>query len=365
MMHIFESEISKMRRLIGALLFIGMTAGAVFTSYLVMTKTSQWPRTDDASVEAELVHIAAGLPGRIVELAVKENDSVKKGQLLFKLEDTNYRLLRDQSAAQLDATLAALRDASKLNLVTKENAASATAEIDRARTNLNLADSTVKRLEPLAADGVTSQQTLDVARTALADAKVSLTVAQRTAHAAAYMIKSTDALEAEVRVAKAALALTEHTLSRTEIRAPFDGKVTGLKISEGSWVLPELAIFTLIDTSSWHVVGFFRETDLAKITPGQSVRVRVEAQPDTPLEGRVESIGWGVMSTDSLTLNGVLPFVSTSTDWVRLAKRFPVRISFDDAASASEWLRVGASASVVLEDQAGDTKADSNHSSDD
>lgn len=266
MMHIFESEISKMRRLIAALLFITMTAAAIFTTYLVMTKVHHLPRTDDASVEAEMVPIAAGLSGRISKLAVKENDSVKKGQLLFKLEDTNYRLLRDQSAAQLDATLAALRDAAKLNLATKDNAASATNEIDRAQTNLDLAKATVKRLEPLAADGITSQQTLDVARTALTDAEVSLKVAQRTAHAATYLIKSTDALEAEVRVAKAALALAEHTLSRTEIHAPFDGKITDLNISEGSWVLPEIAIFTLIDTSSWHLVGFFRETDLAKIS---------------------------------------------------------------------------------------------------
>lgn len=348
----FEPEISASRRLIATILFVFVAVGAVGTSYFTLSTLSNLPRTTDASIEAEILHISAGLPGRIAILAVHENDSVVAGQLLFQLEDTTYRLLRDQSQAHLDATIAALADTARISSATEENAATARAEIDRAQTNLNLADATVARLTPLAADGITSQQSLDVALTAAADAKVSLVVAQQTARAASNLIKSTDALEAEVRAARAALALAELNLSRTEVHAPFDGKITGLTITEGTWVLPEAPVFTLIDTHSWHAVGFFRETDLAAIGAGQAVRVRVQSNPDTVLTGRIESIGWGILSTDGVTLGGILPFVPTSTNWVRLAKRFPVRVSLD--GELPDWLRVGASATLALQPETSD-----------
>ena len=346
-MDTLEPETSPRRRLVASLLFAGVALGALITTMITFGKIDHLPRTTDASVEAEVVHVSSGLPGCIVNLAVQDNDAVKKGQLLFSLDDTTYRLLRDQAAGQLDIAVAALNDATRISHATEENAATAKAEILRAQSLLDLAEATVARLKPLAADGITSQQELDVALTAVTNAQVSLVAARHTARSAGYLVKSTTALEAGVRTAKAALALTEHHLSRTQIYAPFDGKVTGLTITEGTWVLPEVPIFNLIDTNSWHVVGFFRETDLAAISKGQSARVRVMSNPDSPLDGEVESIGWGVLSTEGLTIKGILPFVPTSTDWVRLAKRFPVRVAIDH--TSADWLRVGASATLALQ----------------
>lgn len=343
----FEPEISATRKWIATAVFLIVAVGAFGSTYATLTRINTFPRTTDASVEAEVLRISAGLPGRIKKLAIRENDSVTKGQLLFTLEDSTYRLLRDQALAQLNVAVATLKDATQLSMATEENAATAADEISRAQTNLALAKATVARLEPLAKEGVTSKQSLDVARTAVSDAEVSLKVAGQSARAATDLIKSTDALLAGVQAAKAALALAEHTLSRTKIRAKFDGKITGLTVTEGAWVLPEAPLFSLIDTASWHAVGFFRETDLAAISNGQPVRVRVQSNPDTRLNGQVESIGWGVLSPDAFTINGVLPFVPTSTNWVRLAKRFPVRVSLDNATQ--EWLRVGASATLVLQ----------------
>lgn len=346
-MDMFEPEISSRHRLIAKILFIAVASGAFITTFVSCSLVSNLPRTTDASVSAEVVHIAAGVPGRISLLAIHENDEVSEGQLLFKLEDTSYRLLRDQALAGHEAALAALDDAIRLSKASEENAATATFEITRAKTNLELAIATVARLEPLAAEGITSQQTLDTARTAVLDAGVSLKVAQQTAHAAKYLITTTDALQSQVRVAEAALALAQYHLSLTEVRAPFDGKITGLEIAEGTWVLPEAPIFTLIDTSSWHVVGLFRETDLSAFSRGQPVRVRVQSNPEVVLEGRVDSIGWGVLSGDEVTINGILPYVPTSANWVRLAKRFPVRVSIEN--TSVDWFRMGASATLVLQ----------------
>ncbi len=355
-MDMFEPEISSRHRLIAKILFIAVALGAFITTFVSCSLVSNLPRTTDASVSAEVVHIAAGLPGRISLLAIHENDEVKEGQLLFKLEDTSYRLLRDQASAGHEVALAALDDAIRLSKASEENAETATFEIARAKTNLELAIATVTRLEPLAAEGITSQQTLDTARTAVSDAGVSLKVAQQTAQAAKYLITSTDALQSQVRVAEAALALAQYNLSLTEVRAPFDGKITGLEVTEGTWVLPEAPIFTLIDSSSWYVVGLFRETELSAFSRGQPVRVRVQSNPDVVLKGRVESIAWGVLSTDEITINGILPYVATSANWVQLAKRFPVRVSIENPSV--DWLRMGASATLVL--QSVDSQHDAN-----
>ena len=142
----FEPEISRKRRLIATLLFVGVALGALITTWVSLSKIDDLPRTTDASVEAEVVHISSGLPGRIVKLAVRDNESVTKGQLLFSLEDTTYRLLRDQSAAQLEVAVAALNDATRLSKATEENAATAKVEIQRAQSLLNLAETTVARL---------------------------------------------------------------------------------------------------------------------------------------------------------------------------------------------------------------------------
>jgi len=345
-----EPSVSKKRRLIATILFVIVALGAIITSFATLHRIDDLPRTTDASIEAEVVRISSGLPGRIVKLAVEDNQSVTKGQLLFALDDTTYRLLRDQAAAQLEVALAALSDATRLSEATSTNADTAKVEIQRAQSLLDLANATVARLKPLAAEGITSQQEFDVALTAAANARVSLQAAKNTAHAAGYLVKSTDALKAEVKTARAGLALTEHNLALTQIHAPFDGKITGLTITEGTWVIPAIPVFTLIDTHSWHVVGFFRETDLAAISAGQPVRVRVQSKPDTILHGKVKSIGWGILSTDALTIKGKLPFVATSSNWVRLAKRFPVKVTLDTSTeNAQDWLRIGASATLALE----------------
>jgi len=346
---------SKKQRVIATVLFVFVALGAAISTTITLHRISDLPRTTDASIEAETVHVSSGLPGRIVKLAVEDNEQVTKGQLLFEIDDTTYRLLRDQAAAQLEVALAALDDATRLSKATSTNAETAKEEIQRAQSLLDLANATVARLKPLAAEGITSQQEFDVALTAAANARVSLNAAKNTAHAANYLIKSTSALKAAVKTAKAGLALAEHNLSRTKIRAPFDGKITGLTITEGTWVLPGIPVFTLIDTSSWHVVGFFKETELASISKGQPVRVRIQSNPDTVIHGNVESIGWGVLSTDALTIKGKLPFIPTSSNWVRLAKRFPVKVALDTSdKTLNSYLRVGASATLALEH--GDSK---------
>lgn len=334
------------RRVIGWVLFATVAIGAVVTTWITLSHLSTHPRTNDANIAAEVARIASGLPGQIVAVHVKNDQSVRADDLLFELDATTYRLLRDQAAAQVAAARATLKDAEGVVQAEMTNAESARAEIDRASSNLALTQATVARLEPLVDQGLASQQALDEARALSADASVSLRVAEQTAAAATSLVKTTDAFQAELKAAEAALAIAEHTLARTSIRAPFDGKIAGLNVVAGSWVVPDLTVMSLIDDHSWYAEAFFPETDLAAISVGSPARVWIMSHPDRPLEGRVTSIGWGVQSTDALDLGGRLPFVAQTTDWVRLAKRYPVRITFN--SEHADILRVGASATVAL-----------------
>lgn len=342
----FDPEISTHRRITGTVIFFLVAIAATVSTWMMLSRIDTLPRTDDASIGAEIAHISAGVPGQLGSVDVAENARVSKGQLLFAIEPESYRLQRDQAQAQVDAARAALADAGRAARATAKNASSAEAEIDRAQSNLKLAEATVARLEPLAADGVASQQMLDEARTVAEGARVSLQVAQQTAGAADDLVANTEVLQAEVRAAETVLALAEHQLARTKVVAPFDGFVTGLTATAGNWVLPEQPVLSLIDETTWHVEAYFRETDLAAIAPEDKVRVRVLSHPQTRLTGQIDSVGRGVIGTEAIEIGGALPFVVRSTDWVRLARRFPVRIVITDPLP--DFLRVGASATVTL-----------------
>jgi multidrug efflux system membrane fusion protein len=143
----------------------------------------------------------------------------------------------------------------------------------------------------------------------------------------------------------ATVALAQRDLDNTTIRAPFDGIVTGLTMPAGQYVVTGQTVFTMIDTSHWEAVAFFRETELPNIAIGDEVEVFVMANAKFPVSGTVSAIGWGVRSADAATILG-LPIVSNSLNWVKVAKRFPVYVELHEPPTG--LMRVGASAVVVI-----------------
>ena len=121
--------------------------------------------------------------------------------------------------------------------------------------------------------------------------------------------------------------------------------MVGLTIPVGEFVVTGQTVFTMIDTSAWEAVAYFRETELPAIQIGDKAEVYVMAAPDQPVMGTVVSTGWGVRSEDAATVLG-LPIVSSSLNWVKVAKRFPVYIHLEDPPEA--LMRVGASAEVAI-----------------
>jgi membrane fusion protein, multidrug efflux system len=335
-----------LRKTLGILISLGALLGVLVTGVLVSRRIDERPRTDDAYLQADLVHMAPDVSGRIVELDVRDNQKVRRGQVLFRIDPEPYRLRADQARAAvsgLEATLAVTADqvASQTS-----RADAATHGIGAAEAQQALAANTLARIEPLLGRGFVTAQQVDQARTERRTAQISLLQARLQADEARQGIISTKPVAADLAAARATLALAERDLNKTVVRAPCDGRITALDIAAGEFAAVGVPLFTIIDTEHWYAIGNFRETDLAAIAPGQRAIVYVMARPDRPLRGKVESLGWGVASDVSATFLG-LPHVERTLNWVRIAARFPVRILL--TAPPEDIMRFGASAVIVIE----------------
>lgn len=319
---------------------------AVVMVWLYLRQAQQNPLSEDAVVGANLVNIAATVPGRIIAINVSENAAVRKGDLLFAIDPETMRLLVEQTTADLGIAEATLETQRRALKAETQNALIADQQIARARTNLDLTETTLKRLEALSPKGYVTKQQVDDARTLRNDAQISLAQAIKQADAASALVGTLDSSQALVRARQAALALAQHNLDNTKVYAPHDGRVVGVLNGTGQIIAPGQSVFTLIDTSSWYASATFPETELDAIKVGVCATVRILANSSIPIKGQVEGIGWGVSTEDLINIPRNLPFIPKSLNWVRIAQRFPVRVKLIDPPA--ELTRVGASAVVTV-----------------
>jgi multidrug efflux system membrane fusion protein len=338
-----EARGIRKRKPFGAAIALILVILAAF--FWVRTSLRAKPSTDDASIDAEVVHVAPLVGGRIIELAVHENQLVHKGDLLFRIDPVPYQINVAAAEANLDVARATVGSKRRFVATQRWNADIATEQIDRARDNLALSQRTQERLGPLAAKGYIPQQQFDQAKVATQDATTSLAQAEKQQSAAESAVDTDQAMVASVRAAAAALANTRRALSDTEVRAPHDGRIVGLNISTGELVAPSQALFTLINTEEWFASANFRESDLNRIEPGACVTVYSMIDRRVPIRGAVESIGYGVLDVDKINLPRGAPYVQPSLNWVRVAQRFPVRIRLENPPEG--LVRLGAS--VIVE----------------
>jgi multidrug efflux system membrane fusion protein len=304
------------------------------------------PSSDNASIDADTIHVAAAVGGRIVEIGVVENGRVRRGDLLFQIDPAPYAYDVAHAKADLAAAQAQLGTRRRLVSTQRSNTHITSDEARAAATNLALADRTVERLRPLAAEGYVPRQQLDQAETEARDAATRLRQAQQQ-HAAAVTAVDTDqAALAEIEARRAALNLAERHLQDTTVRATHDGLVVGLTDASGEMVAPGQALFTLVDADDWFAVANFRETDLKPVHPGDCATVYSMLDRRRPIAGVVQGVGWGVLDQDRINLPRSVPYVQRSLDWVRVAQRFPVRVRLN--APPPELARLGASAVVEI-----------------
>lgn len=334
------------RRTLAIIVALAAVGAAAFLGWRQISTADANPLSQDAVITAAIVNVAASIPGRIVEIGVTENQAVKKGDLMFALDPTTYRLAVEQAAADLRVAEATHADALRAASAEQSNALIAEEQITRAQSNLDLATQTLARLEALRPKGYVSAQQVDDARTARRDAEVSLSQALKQQEAAAALVTDAAAAAALVEARKAALAIAEQGLADTVVRAPFDGKVVGLKLAVGEYVMPGQSVFTLIDSGAWYASATFLETELPRIATGDCATVYALADRTRAITGRVDGSAWGVLSEDVLNIPRSLPLVPKNLDWVRIAQRFPVRIRLTDPPE--DLMRIGASATAIV-----------------
>lgn len=267
------------------------TLGVMFREYLV------YPWTRDGHVRAQVVRVTPRISGPIVALPVADNQRVSKGELLFRIDPRTFELAVEQARAKLEQASASARVA--LDQAT------------RAR-DLHRRDK-----------GAISEQ-------ALVRKENKLLVSN-----------------ADVEVAEANLHAAQLDLEFTEVRAPVDGYVTNLRLRYGTQTVANQPALALIDSNSFWVHGYFKETQIRHIRPGNRAVVKMMTYPDRPLDGVVENIGWGISQQDGAPDADLLPVINPSFDWIRLAQRIPVRIRLTRVPGDVE-LRVGTTASVFV-----------------
>lgn len=333
-------------KLVGILVSLAVLAVAAVLGRQYFIRAEQNPLSQDSVLTANVAKIASAVPGRIETIEVKENGAVTKGELLFSLDAEPYKLQVAQAAADLQIAEAAYADKQRAVSAERTNAVIAREQITRAQSNLDLATQTLARLQALRPKGYVSAQQVDDAATAKRDAEVSLRQARHQEEAADALVSDVAAAAALVAARKAALAITERALADTKVHTPFTGKVVGLTVSPGDFVLTGQSVFTLIDTNAWYASAAFLETELPSIQVGDCATVYALADRTLPIKGRVEGAGWGVASEEIINLPRAIPIVPKNLDWVRIAQRFPVRVRLIDPPD--NLMRIGASATVTI-----------------
>ncbi|MCB4770141.1 HlyD family secretion protein [Ancylobacter sp. Lp-2] len=270
-----------------ALVFAAIGAGReLWTHYM------DDPWTRDAKVRADVVGVAPDVSGFVSEVLVQDNQSVKKGDVLFRIDRARFAIALEQAEAVVDGRKATLDQAVR----------------DR------------ERYEQL--KDVVSEQKTEQMRMSEAEAGAAL------------------------RQAQADRDLAKLNLDRTEVKAPVNGTISNLSLRPGDYVTTGTAKVALVDTDSLRIEGYFEETKLARIQVGAPVTIRLMGQA-APLRGHVESIATGIEDRERTVGTGLLANINPTFSWVRLAQRVPVRIVLDETP-ANVQLVAGLTATVSV-----------------
>jgi membrane fusion protein, multidrug efflux system len=360
--------------------------------HLFLTRGDQ--ETDDAQVEADVVAIAPRVGGAVLRVLVRDDQQVKRGDLLFELDPADYQARVDQAEAELataqaqaaaaDAQVQVVEATARGGLAGASAAVSssaasvqaaqaqvlaARAALRRAQAEAHKAGADLARARQLRQGDAIAQAQLDTVEAAAqtADANVAAARAQvaaaeeaqrvaqgRVGEARGKLSQSTpieaqiaaahagaELAHARVRGAQAALELARLQLSYTRVAAPRDGQISRLVVREGQLVAPAQPVAQLVPDQTY-LVANFKETQLGAIRPGQPVDVSVDAYGGRKLHGRVESISGGTGARFSL-----LPPDNASGNFVKVVERVPVRIAWVDLPPGLR-LRAGLSADVTV-----------------
>ena len=301
------------------------------------------PYTSQARVEAFLTQVAPEVAGDVLEVGVKDNAAVRKGQMLFRLDPEPYELAVQAAEANLSVALQAAD-------VSVADVASARAQITKQRADLSAS----RQLGGIVS-GLVEKRALPETQGIRAHADTSksaadLTRAEADLRKALANLGATGMRNPKVRQALAALDQARLDLRNTEVRAPADGTVTNLRLAAGQYVAPGQPLLSFLEGGPRWISADMRENQLGNVKAGQDVTIALDIKPGKLFRGRVQSVGWGVSQGDEAP-TGQLSSMPKDQGWLRDPQSFPVRILVlpDEAKDAGiDVGRSGAQANVII-----------------
>ena len=301
----------------------------------------RFEETDDAYVKTARVSVSADVAGRVKEVAVRDNQTVRRGELLFRLDDAPFRIAVHEAEA-------ALAGARLKVAVLKANYRQRRADLAAARDTLRFRQGEYDRQRRLSASGIASQAQIDAAGHALDEARSQVSAVEQQIAAVTVDLAGDPNIPPErhpdVRQAQALVDRARLNLSYTVVTAPADGVVTRVEeLPAGSYVAAAAPAFALVSTHDLWIEANFKEDQLAHMRPGQAATVRIDGYRGKAFAGKVASLSPGTGSQFSL-----LPPENATGNWVKVVQRLPVRIELD-RLDPSFPLQAGLSADVSVD----------------
>jgi membrane fusion protein (multidrug efflux system) len=336
-----EASPNRWQRARVPLLVAGPVVAVVLAAYLYLTG-GRYERTDDAYVMAARTAISANVPGRVVELAVHDNQQVHRGDLLYRLDDAPFRIYVAEAEAQL-ATAKLQVESLKATYLQRQ------ADLASAQETLAFQRNELDRQKRLISSGIASQAQVDRAAHALDEARSRLASMQHEIGGVVAQLGGNPQIDPAkhpaVMQAKAALDRARLNLSYTTVTAPSDGVVTRVEqLQVGNYVAASTPVFALVSTRDVWLEANFKEDQLGRMRAGQTASIRIDSYPGKTFEGKVVSVSPGTGSQFSM-----LPAENATGNWVKVVQRLPVRIELENLDAAAYPLHAGLSAMVKVD----------------
>ena len=304
--------------------------------------------TDNAQVDGHIVPVLAKVGGYVTAVLVQDNDFVRKGQTLVRIDDSEYKV----KVAQAEADLAAAQSTAGGRQFTGQSQAAvatatgnrfaADAQIQAALANQRKANADLARMRDLVAKQIVSAQQLDAAQAAAAAAAADVESLQRQAAAAGGAVQNAQAgvrlAQAKLQAEQAALDNAKLQLGYTDVQAPETGTISKKQVEIGQLVQPGQTMMSIVaDTGTW-VTANFKETQLNKMVVGQPVAFEVDAYPGCEAVGKLQSLSGATGARFAL-----LPPDNATGNFTKVVQRLPVRVAITKGCGASRPLRPGMS----------------------
>lgn len=307
-----------LRKAIRPIILLLMILIAVFAIIHIWNYYNAEPWTRDGRVRGDIIQVSSDVSGLVTDVLVQDNQTVKKGQVLFKIDTARQALDVEQAISDLARAKAGLAEA-------EASLAQAKANVIKSQANIDLADKNAGRYANLM-DGAISRQEQDQIFAVRDQSHAEHSQIKAAVEQAEANIKQQHSL---IEVATSHLHIAQLNLHRSEVLAPADGTLSNFELRVGNYIKVGQAVAALLDRHQLYIVGYFEETKLDKIYVGAPATIQMMGGSEK-LKGHVQGIASGIEDRERTTTSGLLANVNPTFSWVRLAQRVPVKIILDE-----------------------------------